>query len=176
VFKLLKEKRESLFDVAIILTASTKCIISAEAGEVASLWPDTTVRTAARGLLTGVADACLWYNRCNAATDCASGRCGRRCHGVAAKIDLQVRRTGPVILNNGLRAILILWAIRVIAVVTDVVSALVVDLAAALVLRVAGAAFRAGVGLKSFVIVEALAVVLLEPSCLAPLTAEASAL
>ena len=64
----------------------------------------------------------------------------------------------------------------VIAVVTDVVSALVVDLAAALVLRVAGAAFRAGVGLKSFVIVEALAVVLLEPSCLAPLTAEASAL
>jgi predicted ABC-type sugar transport system permease subunit len=70
----------------------------------------------------------------------------------------------------------VLRAARIVAVVADVVSALVVDLAAALVLRVAGAAFRAGVGLKSFVIVEALAVVLLEPSCLAPLTAEASAL
>ena len=70
----------------------------------------------------------------------------------------------------------VLRAVVVVTVIADVVPALVVDLTTALVLRVAGAALGAGVGLKSFVIVEAVAVVLLQPFCLAPLATEAPAL
>jgi hypothetical protein len=70
----------------------------------------------------------------------------------------------------------VLRAARVITVIADIVSALVVDLATARVLRIAAAALRAGVGFKNFVVVEALAVVLVEPPCLAPLSAEDSSL
>lgn len=70
----------------------------------------------------------------------------------------------------------VLRAARVIAVIADIVSALVVGLATAPVIRIAVAALRAGVGLKNFVVVEALAVVLIKPPCLAPLAAEAPAL
>ena len=73
----------------------------------------------------------------------------------------------------------VLRAARVIAVIADVGAALTVKLAAARVLLnfgVAAAALGAGVGLKNFVVVEALAVVLVEPPRLAPPAAEAATL
>ena len=65
-----------------------------------------------------------------------------------------------------------LRAARVVTVIADVAAALIVELAAALVLRVVGAALITGVGPNLLIIVEAVAVVLVEPPRMTPLAAE----